>query len=269
MRMLSCLVVVLALVAGCGGEEEIESRARDREIIVDGKIDDWQGTLTFLEDANLSYGLANDAIDLYIVLVVGDRGVRRQIIMSGLYLWFDPEGDKGKRFGIRFPIGLQEDAASLMSLMREQDPSEFQAQFDESVVDMMVGGAGDDTFRRVGAKELDGIKAAAVTDENKLVLEFVVPVANAGSFGYGVGAQAGSVIGLGFETVEIDRDKLREQVGDGGTGGGRGGKGGGGRGGMGGGGRGGTRPSGGQRPEMPDPIEVWAKVRLATGAVQP
>jgi hypothetical protein len=265
MRILSCLIVVLVLVGGCGEEEMIESRARDRGIIVDGKIDDWQGTLTFLEGANLSYGLANDAIDLYIVLVVGDRGVRRQIMMSGLYLWFDPEGEKGKRFGIRYPIGLQEDAASLMSLMREQDPSEFQAQFDESVKEMLVAGTGDETFRRAGAKALDGIKAAAVADENKMVLEFVVPVANAGSFGYGVGAFPGSIIGLGLETPEIDRDKLKEQMRGGGMGGGRGGMGGG----KGGGGRGGMRPSGGQRPEMPDPIEVWAKVQLATGAVLP
>ncbi len=261
MRILMCLVVVLALVAGCGEEERIESRARDREITVDGKIDDWQGTLTFLEDANLSYGLANDAIDLYIVLVVGDRGVRRQIMMSGLYLWFDPEGEKGKRFGIRYPIGLQEDAASLMSLMSEQDPGEFQTQFDESVKEMMVVGIGDQTWRRVGVAALDGIKASAVADESKIVLEFVVPVANAGSFGYGIGALPGSIIGLGLETPEIDRDKLADQM----TGGGRGGKGGG----MGGGRRGGMRPSGGQRPEMPDPIEVWAKVQLATGAIQP
>jgi hypothetical protein len=250
-------MVVLALVVGCGEEEQIESRARDREIIVDGKIDDWDGALTFHEDANFSYGLANDAIDLYIVLVVGDRGVRRQIMMSGLYLWFNPVGDNGKRFGIRYPIGLQEDAASLMSLMREQDQSEFQSQFDESAKEMLVAGTGDETFRRAGAKALDGIKAAAVADENRMVLEFVVPVANAGSFGYGVGSHPGSVIGLGIETVEFDRDKLREQTkGAGGGGRGRG---------MGGGKGGGARPSGRVRPLIPDPIEVWTKVQLATG----
>lgn len=260
MRVFGYLAVLLISLAGCGGQQELESRARDREIVVDAKIDDWQGNLTFLEEANLSYGLANDAIDLYIVLVVGDRGLRRQIIMSGLYLWFNPDGDKGKRFGIRYPIGLQEDGVEMMSPMRQQDPEEFHSQFEESVTEMMVVGAADETFHRVGAKSLDGIKAAAAADPNKLVLEFVVPVANGGSYGYGVGADPGSIIGMGLQTPKIDRDKVREQMMGRGMGGGRGG--------MGGGGGGGMRPPGRERPDMPDPIEVWAKVQLAIGAAK-
>jgi hypothetical protein len=242
----------------------VASAARDREITVDADVSDWQGKLTFLEDENLSYGLANDARSMYIVLLIGDREVRRQIIMSGLYLWFDPTGEENKRFGIRFPIGLQEDIADIMPLLREQDPNKLSESFDETVKEMMVIGPHDRSWRRASIGTVDGIETAAKADPNKLVLEFKVPVANDGQYGYGIGALPGDVIGLGLETPEIDVEEMREQMRAM-------------RGGMGGGGRGGGmggdysrgRPPGGRRPDIPDPIDVWTKVRLAAGAATP
>jgi hypothetical protein len=266
LRVLSPIVLLLGAVAGCGSEE-LQSLARDRDITIDGDIRDWQGALQFLEDADLSYGLVNDRQAMYIVLVVGDREVRRQIIMSGMYMWFDPTGEKNKRFGLRFPIGLQEDVTDMMPMMQQQDPSQFQEKFEASAKEMMVIGVHDSDWRRTGVRDVGGIEAAAIADENKLVLEFKVPVTNDGQYGYGIGAYAGSVIGLGIETPEIDFEEMREQMrtAKGGRGGGgRGGWGGGG-GGRGGGAPGGTRPSGGQRPERPDPIKVWTTVHLAGG----
>ena len=83
---LLAVVLVGVLVAGCGSEEVV-SVSLDREITVDGDSDDWQGILRFNEDANLSYGLANDDRSMYIVLVVGDRAVRRQIMLAGLFIY--------------------------------------------------------------------------------------------------------------------------------------------------------------------------------------
>ncbi len=261
--LLVVVAVTIGVVAGCG-TEELESTARDREITVDGDAADWQGILEFLEDANLSYGLTNDGQSMYIVLVVGDREVRRQIIMSGLYLWFDPSGEKSRSFGIRFPIGLQEDIADMMPLMREQDPNKLSESFDETVKEMLVIGPHDQSWRRALVGTVGGIETAAQADPNKLVIEFKVPVTNDGQYGYGINALPGDMIGFGVETPEIDLEDIREQMraaGGGRGGGGRGGKGGGMGGGMGGG-----RPTGGQRPEIPDPIKVWTKVRLAAGA---
>ena len=267
---IGCLMAVAAVLTGpmvgCG-TEELESVARDREITVDGDATDWQGALQFLEDGNMSYGLTNDAQSMYIVFVIGDREVRRQIIMSGLYLWFDPSGEENKRFGLRYPIGLQEDIADMMPLLREQDPNKLSESFDETVKEMLVIGPHDQSWRRAPVGTIDGIETAAKADPNKLVLEFRVPVTNDGQYGYGIGALAGDVIGLGVETPEIDVEDMREQMrsSTGGRGGGRGsmdGKGG---------GTGGDyskgRPPRGQRPDIPDPIKVWTKVRLAADAV--
>jgi len=265
------LLMVIALVGGvsvgCGSEEELMSTALDREITVDGDAGDWEGILQFVEDGNMSYGLTNDSQSMYIVLVVGDREVRRQIIMSGLYLWFDPEGEESKQFGIRFPIGLQEDIADMMPLLQEQDPGKLSESFDETVKEMLVIGPHDQSWRRAPVGTVDGIETAAKADPNMLVLEFRVPVSNDGQYGYGVGAFPGDVIGLGVETPKIDVEEMREQMKA--AGGGRGGMGGGKSGGMGGGrggGRGGGGASGGQRQEIPDPIKVWTRVHLAAAS---
>jgi uncharacterized membrane protein YgcG len=260
-----CFVAIASVLAGATagcGSEELASTARDREITVDGDAGDWKGILRFVEDGNMSYGLTNDAQSMYVVLVVGDREVRRQIIMSGLYLWFDPAGEENKRFGIRFPIGLQDNIADMMPLLREQDPNKLSESFDETVKEMLVIGPQDQSWRRAPVGTVEGIETAAKAEPNMLVLEFKVPVTNDGQYGYGLGAFPGDVIGLGVETPKIDVEDMREQMRAAG-GGGRGGTGGGGRGGMGGG-----RRSGGRRPDMPDPIKVWTKVHLATGAVK-
>ncbi len=96
-----------------------------------------------------------------------------------------------------------------------------------------------------------------------LVYELRIPLATNENRPYAVGALAGATIGLGLETPEIDMSAMRDKMksrrsGDGGTGG-SGMRGGGGRGG------GGMRDGGGRsRPEMPEPLNVWTKVTLAS-----
>ena len=263
MRSMYWLAVALTCAAlGCGSQM-LESAALDRVITVDGEAGDWQGRLQFLEDANLSYGLANDARSLYVVLVVGDRQVRRQIVMSGLYLWFDRSAEKNKRFGIRFPIGLQEDVDDVTALLREQDPNKLSESFAESVQEMLVIGPQDRSWRRASVGTVDGIETAAKADPNKLVLEFKVPVTNDGEYGYGIGALPGDVIGLGVETPTLDLEDMREHRRSSADGPGGDAWGGDDRGGAG----GGFSP-GGPRPPMPDPIKVWTRVRLAAGAAK-
>jgi hypothetical protein len=256
-----CFLAIAVVLAGASigcGSEELESAPLDREITVDGDAGDWKGILQFVEAGNMSYGLANDGRSMYIALVVGDREVRRQVIMSGLYLWFDPEGHENRRFGIRFPIGLQENADDMAPMFREHDPNKLSDSFDETVKEMMVIGPKDQTWRRVAVNTVEGIEAAAMADANMLVLEFKVPVSNDGQYGYGVGARPGDVIGVGVETPKINLEESRPKMRSAGDG----------PGGMGGGMEGGhpprgRGPGGGGPPGVPDPIKVWTKVHLA------
>ena len=95
--------------------------------------------------------------------------------------------------------------------------------------------------------EAPGIIAGAALEGGRLVVEVSVELA-------GTGARPGSVVGIGVETPELDRDALRAQVrervsGRGGQAGRRGGAGRGGR--------------GRDRPAPPEPVEAWVRVTLA------
>jgi len=250
----------------------MESRRLDREITIDGQFRDWDGALKFVEQAELSVGLMNDNHHLYIALVVGDREVRRQIMMSGLYLWFDPDATENRQFGIRYPIGVVEGTDDLMSLLKERDPTKMVEAFDKASSEVMVIGREDRIWRRGRVDEFDGIVVAAEAGKDALVIEFKIPLAETARFGYGIGSTEGDLIGIGLESPEVDMEKMRDEIqktmsegggrpsGGGGRGGGMpgGGKSGGGRG-------GGMRPSGGgDRPEPPEPIKLWTQVVLAS-----
>ena len=49
----------------------VKSHAPEREIVIDGKADDWAGHLALDEKENLSVGFLNDQKNLYVALVLG------------------------------------------------------------------------------------------------------------------------------------------------------------------------------------------------------
>jgi len=282
------MVVVAALVclaAGCG-PTQLDSRYKDRDIVIDGKYADWAGGLQTVGGDDITVGLANDGTDLCIALIVDDRQVRRQLAISGLFLWFDSSGGKTKQFGLRFPLGMEEVAGEMPRPLgvaadaqktqpadgqrpQPADGQKPQREPDEVILEMEVFSPSEQVWRRVGLKEIRGIEAAASRGTGPLVLEFRVPLAKTGPFGYGIGAAAGALIGVGLETLEIDMEALRGNMAppdDGGGGGpdrrppSGGGMGGGPGGGMGG---GQGPPGGGERPSVPDPIKIWTRVQLA------
>ena len=282
------MVVVAALVclaAGCG-PTQLDSRYKDRDIVIDGKYADWAGGLQTVGGDDITVGLANDGTDLCIALIVEDRQLRRQLAISGLFLWFDSSGGKTKQFGLRFPLGMEEVAGEMPRPLgvaadaqktqpadgqrpQPADGQKPQREPDEVILEMEVFSPSEQVWRRVGLKEIRGIEAAASRGTGPLVLEFRVPLAKTGPFGYGIGAVAGALIGVGLETPEIDMEALRGNMpppdGGGGAGPDRRPPSGGGMGGGPGGGMGGRQgpPGGGERPNVLDPIKIWTRVQLA------
>ena len=99
---LALLLLAALLFGGCGSTTALQSTSLDREITVDGQIEDWQGALTPIEKKNLSLGLLNDGTYLYLALVLRDRQQVNQMMALGFTVWFDADGGKEKTLGIRF-----------------------------------------------------------------------------------------------------------------------------------------------------------------------
>jgi uncharacterized membrane protein YgcG len=200
-------------------------------------------------------GILNDEDFLYFVLASGDPRTQVQVLALGFTLWFDPEGGKKKRLGINFPLGAREMGA--MPRGGRPDPQELYELHESMDPELRILREEVDAGK-VSPVALRGVEIALGRINGTLVYELKVPLRDLGQHDLAIGVEPGAVIGIGMETPEIDREKMREEM-MGRMGGGRGGgmEGGGGR--MG----GGRTGAGGGRPQPPEPIRVWAKVRTA------
>jgi len=239
----------------------------DGVVSIDGNEQEWQGHLTPLGKEKITLGLRNDETYLYVSFLVNDRVRQMQIMAQGMTVWFDPSGGKEKTFGVRFPVGLR-GGGSFGTRILLDSPEEREAQVAAAMRELeLVFAEGKST--RYPVDGLPGVEVAADFARGGVVYELKIPLQVTGAFPYAVGAAPGTLVGIGFETPEVDREAMRAQMGERSGGGGIGGGDFGGRGGgMGpagsGGFPGGDGPGvrGGQRP---DPLKVWTRVQLAGG----
>ena len=258
------LLLIMMPLGGCSGTEALQSQSLDREITVDGTVEDWAGILKPMEKKNLSLGLLNDGEYLYLSVLSRDRETISQ--MMGFTVWFDAEGGKERTFGIRFPLGLMASGAgfSPRDMQQDRDPDARRQRFEESLTDLEIFD-GEESSMRFMVDAIHGIAVDAKLDAGTLIYELKVPLRQREAHAFAINAEPGDVIGVGLETPEIDREAMREQMrGRGGGGvGGPGGFGGPGGGGSGFGGPGGGRGGRGGPPQLPDPLKLWTTVTLA------
>ena len=276
LRLVLASVFVLAVItlSGCG-KLSLKSVWRDRDVEIDGVPAEWRGTTTYVENPNIAIGVMNDAEYLYISLSSPVADIARQIVMRGLTVWFDPDGGKHRAFGIHCPIGTPmgpEDFREMVKSDRDRKaPREaFPDNLKGSMESLEILGPEEDDRVMLSSAEMHGIAVALGRQDGRFVYELRVPLQPGEDRPYAIGADEGQPIGIGFETPEIDREALREAVGDrggdmpegdmpggmpddGGPGGGMGP-------------RGGMRPDGpgGRGPgQIPKPLEIWGKIQLA------
>lgn len=258
------MIIVFTSLVGCGSQE-LTSTWRDREIAIDGVAAEWEGAVSYIEKENIAIGLLNDEDYLYICLATVDSRRVRQMMGSGLTLWFDPKGGKDKTFGINFPLGMQLFRAHMdrekmqMPMPREQmpDPERLKQMVEESAQEMVILGPGENEHRRMPVYGSEQIQVKLGYSGGKLVYELRVPLVQDEQRPDAIGLREGQFVGVGFETAEVDREMMRERMGgrmppDGGE--------------MRGGGMRGGGMRGGRMPgdEMTEGLELWTKVELAS-----
>ncbi len=271
------LLITASYLLGCGGGQELISTWCESEVTVDGLDTEWEGAMAYLDDPGVAIGLLNDAEYLYLCLATVDSRVVQQVVGSGLTVWFDPEGGKKEVFGINFPLGM--DPSSMgrpdenMSMPEPgesgPDPERIRQMLDRSAYEMVIMGPEKSRSQRMPVAGSQEVKVKLGYAGGKLVYEMRVPLRRDLEHPDAVGLEDDDTIGLGFETAEIDREAMREQMkgrmgpggpppgGEMGAGGMRGG-------GMPGGGMRGGIPGGrGPGGEMPERLQFWTKVVLS------
>jgi len=290
------VALLTALAASLFAAPARMTSAAASKMTIDGHVDEWP-QLEPIEETHVSAAAQNDVRNLYLMIATSDQARRRQMLTSGLAIWFDAEGGKKQRFGIRVPgmmpsfagVGRRGGGGGGGGGMRPApppaDPADVRSLPAIEYVEIL--GPGKDDRRRLELSATKAIQVARSQDDGTLTLELQVPLQKNDASEFAIGARPGGVIGLGLETPKMERPEGGPPGGPGGhpgggmggMGGGGGRGGGGGMGGMGGGmggmggGRGGHQggpggPDG--HMERADPLKYWTTVQLATGeATQP
>jgi len=288
MHLLKYLPLFIAFatltLSGCTSSVLVKSSWSTNQIVIDGKDNDWDDTMFYIPDEQLTAGVRNDSNYIYIIFKTTNRMQTFQVLNLGLTVWFDQSGGTSQRFGVHFPLGRAERSGEMnepqppnSSTNNAENPDEGESQ-NSSFVGAMPSelellGVNENGPVRLTIADAKGIELQMSHDRDGIVYEMKVPLHTSPDHPYAVNPK-GKYVGVEFVTGKFEarsRGKgMRHRGGDEGEGpdGGDGGEGmpDGGMGGYGGIHGGGAEHGGGFRAENrqgPKQIDFWLKVQLA------
>jgi hypothetical protein len=253
-----------SFLAGCGSTTELSSTWNNNQVTIDGDANEWHSGLTNLKDTKLFVGIQNDQDFMYLCLTSPDRQFRRQLVGTGLTVWFESEG--GHRVGVLYPIGmLGQGRQPLISPDETPGGDEREHIVEQTLSDLEILGPGKDDKNLFSIVQSPGISVKVGGSQGSSVYELKVPLRKSNEHPYAVEASVGSTVNISIETGKFDPGSRPGAMGEGMR------EGGGGRprsGGMPGGGMRGGGRRGGEGPQgaRPEPLDVSLKVRLAGSA---
>jgi hypothetical protein len=266
MYLLILTLSLILLMIGCK-DIDLQSTWRDREIKIDGSDAEWKNLLMYHEKSKIAFASCNDEHYLYLVMVVADRDERRMIMRSGFTVWFDGSGGSDESFGVHFPLGMQGGPKSISEnredIRTSKKEESKEPSFEMKETELEIIGPGDGETNRMSTPGGKGIQISMSHSQDRLVYELKIALKRTVDEPYGISAENGTTIGVGFAVNESEI-----HLGSGPPSGGPGGDSGGGFGG----GPGGGPPSGGPggssgssrgQQQSQSTLNIWANLQLA------
>jgi len=277
---ISLFLLITVLSQPLLARPKVECAAKTAEITIDGINQEWEGSLSVIDDEDIALSVQRDEQFLYLGVLFSGFEAQRQVLMQGMTVWFDTDGGKDEDFGIRFPKGLM-DSGDMRNASRDSrpDPEEMAQAAEEYLAEadyFMILGPKKEQQTPVEFLDASDVNVRATQEEGILFYELKIPLNRTEEQPFGIGVREGKKLGIGFTTPKIEDRRSRMSGGMSGGMGGRGGMGGGGMsGGMGGmGGRGGMSRGGMgggrgmERPDMPERLNLWIQVEDIDKALQ-
>lgn len=131
--------------------------------------------LNVLDDKKTSVGVLNDNDFIYLIFITTNRDVHNQVVRRGLTLWFDSDGGKDQKFGVRYPIGFG-GIRSVQEARSESDDEWQDLRKENSTDEMEIIGPKKDDRHRMTLAETGGMEARFTTSNGVLVYEMRVPL---------------------------------------------------------------------------------------------
>jgi hypothetical protein len=216
-------VVVLAgilFLAGCSQQRNVASIWSTRAVTIDGKGAEWIDVpLDYFEEGDVSWGIMNDAGNIYLIIGSSNKSSIRTLRQSGLTLWFSSTGEKNKReFGVRVRGGATESIPPRIVEQTEGRPSaEDRPAHHDSFALALDLTALDNKGHEVPISKSgeDGPAGAAGCEEAMCSYELRVPLRKSdATVAYALNVPPGRKIGIGVE-LSVPKKSRQQSTGDG------------------------------------------------------
>jgi hypothetical protein len=217
-----CIVLAAVFIlTGCSSAVKLTSDWKKSDIVIDGRPDDWDGSLYLLKKANVLVGVRNDSENLYMCFITNDQSAQRQIMRNGLTVWFDPSGGSSERYGIKFPLGARfsaskEPGSSGSGASPESDappamidstkgvkppPAEISSRTgaDDMQKSIQLIFTGEDRTQDLLLVELRSMEVKYTAGRNTFVYELKVPLHKTAEIPFELTPKDG-VLGIGFKS---------------------------------------------------------------------
>lgn len=222
--LLLAAAIPLALLAKTA---PVQSRWQKSPLKIDGDISDWLAPSFQAEKQfQVEYAFGNDGENLYLIFVFKDQKYLSSLAQTGFTVWFNDQGKKKKKLGLRFEKKTLS-SAELIAVMEkkggplaEEKKKEMLAK-PAYVVNQFVAVNGDNddqtdlVFKQPPLPEFTTLSASG-----RLAFEFRIPIGP----GNGLNLAPGKTVMVGFDwggsTREMRRALLQRGGYEGGEGGG-------------------------------------------------
>jgi len=212
-------LLISLFVQSCGTTQEMHSLKTSAALILDGDNSDWGNNNFYDESSDIVLHFQNDADYLYIGFATDDIVKQSQIMRMGFIIWFDKEGGDEKRIGIKFPLGFMgKMEMEKQPTMEKPGENSFGK---EDIIDMVDStstfeivedGRTSGKIRRIS--DMKGISLNAKKYKGVYIYELKIACLK-GENDISLGLKHGDnshVVGIGFETVGFDMEKMKEKV---------------------------------------------------------
>ena len=211
--------------SGCG-DEFVKSNWLGSEITIDGNQVDWQGKLKYLEKERSAIGFANNSEYLFVCLVTSDTGKIMQTLTTGFTIWFDPQTDSGKEFGVQYPLPMENNNMQIRNFNSE--PNERRQSFPKRISQIL----NEQREFRILKEDLFPLTQYYIDDDTEIkvkagfqldqfVLELRVPLLKTVVWDYNLLLMTGDNVSVKLESGEIKKEPISGNPQGGGMGGGQ------------------------------------------------
>ena len=224
-KLISTLIlssIMLFLFVTNSNSLELESKYKDREIIIDGNVEEWDEATQYFKKKDIVVGVMNDDRYLYVCFYPTTRELSNQLSMQGFTVWFNNKGKKRENFGIKFLSrmkGMMNNRMEEPPEMHQREPEDMSSEMMKEMennlqekIEIIGPKKGDSTTIKL--EDLVGLNIGIADVKGFCVYEIKIPYEQNQVYSATIDTEPGSKIAIGFQTNKIDMKEMPSRMGD-------------------------------------------------------